>query len=155
MSAWPAFALASLAIACLYLAARVAALKRRLRHTAHLLGSHGPQEAPSPAELSLAAMIEELEAKEKAILENLAQREAAIIALLGESPPAAARGGTPTPGGAPGPQSPSVSSPTDRMPSPRSAAVHELALQGLGIEEIARRLSLGKGEVQLILQLWR
>lgn len=154
MTAWPAVALLSLALLCLYLAARVAGLKRALRRSTHALAAPGAQEAPSPAELSLAAMIEELEAKEKAILENLAEREAAIIALLGASPAVSPRTGGPAPGGVP------ATLAADRSPavgpsSPRAAAVRELAAQGLGVEEIARRLSLGKGEVQLILHLWR
>lgn len=134
----------------------------------------------SVAELSLAAMIEELEAKERDILARLEERERAILALLNQVTVAQER--APSAGGGAG-AVPAVSTAGQRAESgvvagqgsrqaPATAAsrgasestawlprnrVHEVkawVASGLPTTEIAKRLGIGVGEVELIARLY-
>jgi len=102
-------------------------------------------------ELSLAAMLEELELKEREILRRIERREAELLALVekrGERAVSKEAAEEPQPGPAPGPSRPQPPGYAEK-----AAAVLRLAAEGLDDVTIAKRLGMGKGEVALILGL--
>lgn len=121
-------------------------------------------------ELSLEAMLEELEERSREVLRKIERREEELSRLfahgdtlyrrLAQEPlsqgRAAVVGTAPTGGATPaGPaEGPSGEpKPASAPPESKSEAVRRLAKEGMGVLEIAKHLGIGKGEVQLILDL--
>lgn len=113
-------------------------------------------------ELSLEAMLEELEEKEREIMRKIDRREEELARLLERGDAflqsvfqsAVAQGAAlRAAAGSPGPAGPNRSTPPPAPASSKAEAVRRLADEGLDTLEIAKRLGIGKGEVQLILDL--
>lgn len=139
---WGGLALSAAALLLLFFTSRrLRRLEERLEQLQASPPSQqppGPQRAPfDSVELTLGAMLEELETKGQEILQQIDQR-------LKQTPSKAAHV----------PQKPQ---PTTRSEGNRAKAdaVYRLAEEGHDIVAIAQRLGLGKGEVQLILDLRR
>ncbi len=113
-------------------------------------------------ELSLEAMLEELEEKEREIMRKIDRREEELgrlfergdallrSALQGAAAQGAALHAAPGPARPLGPDRTGAAQATGES---KAEAVRRLAEEGLDVLEIARRLGIGKGEVQLILDL--
>ena len=110
-------------------------------------------------ELSLEAMLEELEEKEREIMRKIDRREEELgrlfergDALLRSALHSAMAQGAALHTAAGAPAGPERSAP-QAPASSKWEAVRRLAEEGLDAVEIAKRLGIGKGEVQLILEL--
>lgn len=104
-------------------------------------------------ELSFAAMLAELEAKSRSILAEVEQRAAAVRRDGKPQHPPASPTFDPRQAAPPAPGEGPTNASNESDASPKAMAVRRLAAEGHDVLTIARRLGLGKGEVQLILNL--